>query len=135
MKDQYQQIIDQNHNRKRWRENDSPETLIKQIVEEALELEKSAREFESTQNAEYHLVGEIGDVLYLTLKLCDELGIRPEDALELKLLRNSVKYPDHLQSNGWDYRKARETSQSLWQNLGGDNAFFLWHSLLFPIDD
>jgi len=130
-----EQIAEQNHNRKRWRENDSPTSLIAQIVEEAQELQQANDQFEVKPNAEYHLIGEVGDILYLTLKLCEEMGIDPEEAINLKLARNSVKYPDHFHNNGWDFNLARKTSKSLWEHLGGDDAFYLWHSLWYPLDD
>lgn len=130
-----QRVQSQNENRREWSSHDTPENLAEQILEESGELVDAIRNFDALPHAEYEVVSEVGDILYLALKFCVEMGIDPAQAVELKLARNSVKYPDEFHSNGWDYDKAREVSKSLWEHLGGDDAFFLWHSLLYPVDE
>jgi NTP pyrophosphatase (non-canonical NTP hydrolase) len=128
-------VATQNEHRQTWSENDSPDSLARQIREEADELVHSISQYDVQPNGTYEVIGEIGDVLYLTLKLCADLGLDPAQAVELKVARNSAKYPDHFSSNGWSYEQAQALSRSLWQALGGDGAFYLWHSLYFPLGD
>lgn len=123
-------ILEQNRNRQTWVETDTPAAIADHIQEESTELVDAIKHFDTLPNGEYSIISEVGDILYLTLKFCGDMGIDPTQAVELKLLRNSLKYPDHFASNGWDYHKARELSKSLWEALGGDNAFYLWHSLV-----
>lgn len=135
MKELTAKVSSQNHNRREWAKNDTPESVAHQIVEESQELVEAIANFDTHRDAEYSVISEIGDVLYLALKLCGDLGIDPAEAVELKLLRNSAKYPDYFSSNGWGYEQSREMSKSLWQHLGGDHAFFMWHALVYPLKE
>lgn len=69
------------------------------------------------------VASEIGDILFVTLKLCRQLGIDPRDALEMKMLRNALKYNDMSNSVG-DYDEGRETGKAIYEGMGGDNAFY-----------
>jgi NTP pyrophosphatase (non-canonical NTP hydrolase) len=121
--------------RQQWQENGDAEGVAQMIQEEAEELVEAIALYDVLDRGPYEVVSEIGDILYLTLRLCSEMGIDPGDALELKLLRNSVKYPDTFSSNGWDYEEARRLSKSLYGHMGGDKAFFDWHSEHAPIEE
>lgn len=129
------EIAAQNERRQTWIETDTPHSVASHIVQESEELVEAIEHFDVLQDAEFEVVSEIGDILYLTLRLCSQLGIDPAEAVRMKIHRNSVKYPDHFQSNGWSYEQARDMSKSLWEALGGDHAFFLWYALQYPIDD
>lgn len=121
--------------RKQWQEHDDAESVARMIEEEAGELVDSIVNYDVEDKGPYEVVSEIGDILYLTLRFCSEIGIDPADALELKLLRNAVKYPDTFSSNGWDYGQARDLSKSMYSHMGGDRAFFEWHSENIPLEE
>lgn len=135
MKRLVEKIAQQNESREQWVNTDTPSTLAEHIVTEANELVEAIENYDCLPDGVYGVVSEIGDVLYLALKLCHDLGIDPTDAVELKLLRNSVKYPDYAQSNGWDYQTAATLSRALWTTLGGDKRFYEWHSQHYPIEE
>jgi NTP pyrophosphatase (non-canonical NTP hydrolase) len=121
------QIARQNQNRQTWSEHDDPSSLAKQIREESDELVTSVENFDLLPNGVFEVASELGDVLYLALKMCNDLGLDPAQVVELKLMRNAAKYPDALLNNGWDYDTARVASKELWNHLGGDSAFYHWY--------
>lgn len=115
-------ISEQNHNRKLWENHDSPDKLAGMITAESQELEEAIQESLVTGDV-FSVVSEIGDVGYLLQRLCNELGINLEDAINLKLTRNSMKYSDHVMSNGRTYDQAVGVSKEYWKAMGGDYAF------------
>ncbi len=115
--------------REEWRV-ETPEQLSEGIIEEAKELLGAIQ----LGLPAIEVVGEIGDVLWLALGLCAEIGVDPHYAVEMKLLRNSVKYPDSFLSNGWDREKAMELSKSQYENAGGDKNFYDWYTKIFPLE-
>jgi len=117
-----QYIREQNEKRTLWEGNDDPEALAAMIKEEAQELVDGIQEAMVTDNV-FEVASEIGDVGYLLLRLCDSLGIDLRQAVEMKIIRNSMKYPDHVLSNGRDYAAATQVGKETWQFLGGDAAF------------
>jgi NTP pyrophosphatase (non-canonical NTP hydrolase) len=120
--------LDQMNNRRTWQEHDTPENLAKGVRDEAQELVDAIDQFDVLQDAEYSVVGEIGDVLLYTIKLCALMGINPMEAIKYKLERNAVKYPDHFSSNGWNREISVKMSKSFYKSIGGDHVFNLWHS-------
>lgn len=114
-------IRKQNGNRELWKGNDTPEAIAYMIDDEASELVEAIQESLLSGDV-FSVVSEIGDLLYLLNRLCIDLGIDPDDAMKMKLLRNSLKYSDYVMSNG-DFAKATELSKNMWQMLGGDEAF------------
>lgn len=112
-------VAQQNENRKNWTEHDTPEIVAEFITEEAQELIDAINQ----DKPAIEIASEIGDVLYLTLRLCAQLGIDPRDALEMKIVRNSLKYSDTLNSNG-DYQNGANRSRELYDELGGDLTFY-----------
>jgi len=112
-------VAEQNKKRENWEAHDTPEIVTKFIVEEANEL-KEAVELEKTP---IEIASEIGDVLYLTLRLCSQTGIDPRDAIEMKIVRNSLKYLDVLNSSG-DYQQGIKQSREIYKRMGGDEAFY-----------
>lgn len=109
----------QNANRENWIEHDTPEVIAGFVREEAQELKDAYDQGKSRVD----IASEIGDVLYLTFKLCAQEGIDPRDALEMKIVRNSLKYPDTLNSHN-GYTQGREMSRAIYKAMGGDEAFF-----------
>lgn len=109
----------QSENKVLWETNDSPIAVANMIAGECKELQTAINDDEEA----FEIASEIGDVLYLTLKLCSQLGIKPEDAVNMKIIRNDLKYPNDLNSFGDTYEGAREKSKTLWEAMGGDIAF------------
>lgn len=121
--------------RRQWQDHDTPEGVARMLQDEAEELVEAIVLYDVIDKGPYEVVSEVGDILYLALRFCSEMGIDPADALELKLLRNAVKYPDTFSSNGWNYNQSRDLSKSLYSHMGGDKAFFEWHSQQIPIEE
>lgn len=93
----------------------TPDSLSQRIVEEAVELQESIY-----QDMEAFPVGrEIGDVLYLTLVLCAELGFNPKDLLDLTIKRNEVKYPKERLSGDCNQETIKSLKQE-WKDKGDD---------------
>jgi NTP pyrophosphatase (non-canonical NTP hydrolase) len=128
-------IAQQNAAREQWVGTDTPASLAHHIADEAHELLDAVENYDYLPEGVYGVVSELGDVLYLALKLCHDLGIDPAQAVELKLMRNAVKYPDYALSNGWDYDTAATLSRALWTMLGGDKKFYEWHSQQYPLEE
>lgn len=122
MKETTLYIRQQQEQRRLWADHDTPENVAAFISEEARELEEAIQESMVTGDV-FSVVSEIGDVMYLLLKLCDSLGIDPEQAAKLKLQRNQFKYGDHVMSNGRAYPEAVAKSKEVWSAMGGDSAF------------
>jgi NTP pyrophosphatase (non-canonical NTP hydrolase) len=112
-------ITEQNNNRRLWTENDTPEKIATYITQEAQELEGAIKEAFVTGDV-FSVASEIGDVFYLVLKLCEELGIDPIQAAGMKLTRNSMKYGDHIMSNGRNFEEASGVSREVWKVFGSD---------------
>lgn len=103
-----------------WKDHDDPYTVALMLRQEADELVESIE-----QDGEAFDVGsEIADVLYLALKLCEELGFKPDQLLEMKMLRNDMKYPTDVNSNSGGYTEAAKKSKMMWEAMGGDKAFY-----------
>lgn len=122
MKETTLYIAQQNENRRLWSENDTPENVAAYITEEAQELEEAIQEAMITGDV-FSVASELGDLFYLVEKLGQMLGIDPEQAAHMKVIRNSLKYPDHIMSNGRSYPEAVRTSKEVWSAMGGDSAF------------
>lgn len=115
-------IRQQNQNRELWVKNDSPEQLAEYLAQEVEELKKAIQEAYITGDV-YSVASEIGDLQYLIIRLGELIGIDPIQAAEVKLIRNSYKYADHIASNGESYDEAIATIRQVWQALGGDQQF------------
>ena len=111
-------VVQQTEKKTLWQEHDGPVEVAGFIVTEAEELQEA----NNNDGESFEIASEVGDVLYLALKLCADLGIKPEDAVRMKILRNDLKYPTDLNSEG-DYEEQRAKSQRLWSSMGGDAAF------------
>jgi len=134
-----EQVIFQNQNRSVWQEHDKQESLHAQIVEEneelleAVEIDKPA----------FEVASEIGDIEYLCIKyehsygaLPDELryirtwawklaelvGLDVYDCVEMKLIRNDLKYPAAILNNH-PYEEGMQIAKDNYKAMGGDAAF------------
>ncbi len=121
MREMMERVHQQTEKKTDWVENNSPEGIAKMIVAEAHELEEAVGMAEIGDSA-FEVVSEIGDILYLVLRFCHSMGILPEDAVQMKILRNDLKYPDDLNSQG-NYGEDRMLSVAFWKAMGGDYQF------------
>lgn len=134
MRELARKIHEQNQARQEWQQHDSPHTIATQIAEEAQELVDAVDNYDALPNGVFEIASEIGDILYLALKFCNDMGLDPEEAVKLKLMRNAIKYPDHFSSNGWEYPLSQKLSKDLYQAMGGDAAFFKWYEQTMPLE-
>lgn len=111
----------QTENKKLWLDNDGPEEVVKMMEAELEELKQAVQESMLSGDV-FNVASEIGDVLYLALKFCSLTGLVPEDVVELKILRNDMKYPNDLNSFG-NYAERHKQSKEFWKAMGGDSAF------------
>jgi len=136
-------VLEQTGNRRNWQEYDTPEQLSTFILEETQELGEAITKAEIGDGA-FEVASEIGDILYLYIKLdetktkipdeveaCFEYalsiaeltGINPDDALNMKIIRNDMKYLNTLCNNGFGYAEAVSISKQQWKLMGGDSRF------------
>lgn len=71
---------------------------VKKVVEEANELEEAYFEYvdrnrssESDYECHAHMMLEIGDVLTATMNLCEKLGIRPQECIDMVETKNFIR--------------------------------------------
>jgi NTP pyrophosphatase (non-canonical NTP hydrolase) len=115
-------IYQQNENRRVWGEHDTPESIVEMMAHETAELAESIQEAYITGDV-FSVVSEIGDVGYLLYRLCLELGIDLDEAVETKISRNSMKYPDYIMSNERSHEQAVRVAREGWRAMGGDPAW------------
>ena len=92
--------------------HDTPTSLVGMVVDEAQEL-KEAIDMAFVNDDLTEVASEIGDVFYLMIRLCDELGINWQEATQMKVMRNEAKYKGQPDA---------QTAKAKWN--GGDVAFF-----------
>lgn len=114
-------VVDQTEQKKLWKDHDSPELMVSMMKEEVVELEEAIQDSLLSGDV-FNVASEIGDILYLSLKLCHILGFVPEDVVDMKIVRNDLKYPNDMNSYG-DYASRRQQSKDMWTAMGGDVAF------------
>jgi NTP pyrophosphatase (non-canonical NTP hydrolase) len=88
-------------------------SVVQMIICEVLELAEATENAFLTDDLTA-VVSESADCLYLLIRLFDVLGI-DERALELKLVRNQLKYFG---------KESKEQAIEDWRLNGGDEAFF-----------
>lgn len=136
-------IQQQNDNRKLWGSHDTEQSIAAYILEEFGEYTEQKQECFVTDDVTA-LALEAGDVFYLCDKYrlaygdlpsrlkaiedsvisdCLELGLEPDDCKMAKIIRNSMKYPDHIMSNGRNYKTATFVCKESWKAMGGDVAW------------
>lgn len=111
-----QEVIKQNDEIPLFRETDDPLHTAEMIVEEAQELVDEINKAYLTDDLT-QVAGEVGDVLYLALKMCGALGLNPDDVIRMKIKRNAEKYGGQTD---------RSTAKKEWEDKGGD---LLWYQL------
>lgn len=121
MSEMMHRVVQQSEQKQLWVEHDSPEIIAEMIAEETEELKQAIQESMLSGDV-FNVASEIGDVLYLALKFCHAVGLSPDDVVQLKILRNDLKYPSDMNSHG-DYETQRRRSKDMWTAMGGDEAF------------
>jgi len=119
-----QQVAEQNEAVPLFKETDDAFHIADMIVEEAQELVDELRSASITDDLT-QVAGEVGDVLYLALKMCNTLGLNPDEVVQMKIARNAEKYGG--QTN-------RDVAKSEWVEKGGDTIFYQQY-LLLSLDD
>lgn len=117
-----QAVSEQQENRKRWNEHDTPERVAAMLTHEAEELEQELNEAYLTGDVTA-VASEIGDIGYLLLRICEMTGINLEQAIEMKCFRNAYKYADFVVGNEREYDSATRIAKEAWAAMGGDKAW------------
>jgi NTP pyrophosphatase (non-canonical NTP hydrolase) len=126
-------MVEHNAHRKHFER--TPEEMAAAIAEEAQELVTEIQTSLVTGEV-FNVVGEIGDLYILLAQLCEDLGINPAEAFEMKALRNERKYGDWTMSNGYTPDEAKRLSKESWKYQGGDVMFsHLYLDLLAQVED
>ncbi len=112
-----QEVAEQNESVPHFRTTDDPVNTVRMLVEEVSELKEELDEAFLTDDLT-EIVSEIGDVLFLTLKLCDSLGVNADQAIEMKKQRNMRKYGVHTD---------KDLAKKEWDMIGGDAWFFKYY--------
>lgn len=107
---------------------------------EVKELAEAIDECQIGQSA-FALASEIGDILFLieryeirfagltpqlldyrqqVFNLCQQVGIDPDEAVMMKVQRNSMKYPDDRLNFGDHYDDEVVNAKLIWEMIGGD---------------
>lgn len=87
-----------------WEQFHSPKNLAMALAGEAGELlelfqwltEEKSRALRESPADRGRVAEEIADIAIYVLRLCDQLGIDLEPAIEAKMRANALKYPIHL---------------------------------------
>lgn len=114
----YSMVNAQHEARQIWHD-ETPSQITGMLHDEVKELEEAEKTEDRTE-----IAGEIGDVLFLTFRLCQKTGINPADALYMKIVRNSMKYPDAILQGDVPREKAIEILKYAWKEWGGDKKFY-----------
>lgn len=112
----------QQEHRRVWQESDDAERIANFILEETGELIEAIQVSFLTGDV-FSVASEIADILYLTHRLCQELGFDAADLIEMKTLRNSMKYNDAVLNNGYSAPEATVIAKQMWGIMGGDVSF------------
>ena len=115
-----QSVAEQNEAVPLFRETDDAFHIADMIVEEARELVDELEAASITDDLT-QVAGEVGDVLYLALKMCHTLGLNPDEVVQMKIKRNAEKYGGQSE---------RDVAKSEWREKGGDAIFYQQYLLL-----
>lgn len=115
-----QQVAEQNDAVPLFRDTDDAFFIASMITEEAQELVDELEAASVTDDLT-QVAGEVGDVLYLALKMCHTLGLNPDEVIAMKIKRNAEKYGGH---------RDRATAKREWAEKGGDAIFYQQYLLL-----
>jgi hypothetical protein len=139
-------VAKQHENRETWGKEDTLSHIEKLIwLEYDEHLEAIAHDLPAVAVA-----SEVGDVLYLiTLyeskaplspaltalkqemyQFCEEVGLDPLECVEMKVLRNAIKYPDALCNNGYAYKEAMQISKLFYVALAGSQDLKFYEAYL-----
>jgi len=109
-------VVEQDQSIPYFKETNTPERIADMLVEEATELVSELKTAFITDDLT-QVAGELGDVIYLALKMADTLGLNADEVVQMKILRNKFKYANAI--NG-------EEAKRRWVEQGGDE---IWYQL------
>jgi hypothetical protein len=139
-KETSRRIYAQCEHRRLWSHQDDKWHLTDLIEMEVKELAEAIDECQIGQSA-FALASEIGDILFLieryeirfagltpqlldyrqqVFNLCQQVGIDPDEAVMMKVQRNSMKYPDDRLNFGDHYDDEVVNAKLIWKMIGGD---------------
>lgn len=114
IRDLTDEVVKQNQEIPLFRETDSPHFVAQMIVEESQELLEELEMAFLTDDLT-QVGGEIGDVIYLALKLCESLGLNADEVVRIKIDRNREKYNGHTN---------QAVAKEEWKQKGGDEVWY-----------
>jgi hypothetical protein len=117
-----QHIHGDHDRRQKWVENDDAESLAGHIKHEAEELVTAVQECFLTGDV-WLVASEVGDLLILLFRFCEEFGLNAADLITMKNKRNAKKYDDHTLNNGYTSTEATKVAKDSWAYMGGDHMF------------
>jgi len=139
------EVLRQNKERKLWQENDTVESIYARFLIEWGELQEA---IETTPDIAYLVASEIGDIFYLAIKyidmtgslgsdmedklnealtICELTGLKPQDCVMMKVLRNEIKYFAPILNNGFRPEEAVSLTKRSYNALIGEEKFSQWY--------
>lgn len=107
-----------------WTVHESVEGIVSKLREEVEEVAEVIEKFEVFPDAEANLAMEIGDVGFLLMSLCNQVGLDFNQCINDVLIKNDLQYPTALQTNGLAPKEALKKSKLLFKASGGHHALF-----------
>lgn len=108
------EVAEQNESVPLFRKTDTPHLVAEMIVEESIELFDEIQKAFLTDDLT-QVAGEIGDVIFLALKLCDGLGLNADEVVRMKIKRNAAKYGG---------QSDKYVAKTEWEERGGDAIWY-----------
>lgn len=142
------EVLRQNKERKLWNDHDTPQNILVRFM---LEYGELVQAMEDTPEIAYLIASEIGDLFYLAIKyqsmfeegtelppgmthaleyaleLCELTGLRPQDCVMMKVLRNEIKYFAPILNNGFKPNEAVALTKRSFDALIGEERFSHWY--------
>lgn len=117
------QLVDkQQEARNQWQEG-SPADVTRMLHEEVGELAHAIDNYDLLENGVFEVASELGDIMYLVMRLHSMTGLDPEKTLEMKIMRNSLKHGEFFY-NSFEQPDAYRYARNMWKMMGGDALFY-----------
>lgn len=145
-------ITKQHEHRASWLKTDTAAGIDAMILEEGnTELDEAIELCEIGAPPEC-VISELGDVIFLTIRrltqypneplpeavsatiqrafdLCDQLGVNPNHAALMKLLRNDLKYPHSISNNGFNQAEGVQLSKAIYSAMTGGKGDYMFYAV------
>jgi NTP pyrophosphatase (non-canonical NTP hydrolase) len=115
-------VLLQQEQKSAWNEKDTAFSVANLLEGEVQELIEAIEMAEIGAGA-YEVASELGDCMFLLIKIANLAGIDLLSALEMKAIRNSKKYDHHINNNGYSDEKAQRLSKEIWNEMDGERMF------------